>query len=66
MEELLYKLEVIILIRKAISQAYNSINASNKRIECISLIDDIEEKVVTEYSNKERALYKVDPMSRTL
>jgi hypothetical protein len=56
MEELLYKLEAIVLIRKAISQTYNSISDSDKLIECISFIDDIEEQVVTEYSTKEGSL----------
>jgi hypothetical protein len=52
MEELLYKLEAIILIRKAIAQTYNEIKNSDKLIECVSFIDDIEELIVSEYSTK--------------
>ena len=50
MEELLYKLETIVLIRKALSQSYNSIDDSSKLIECVSFIDDIEEQIIIEYS----------------
>jgi len=56
MEELLYKLETIVLIRKAISQTYNAISESDKLIECMSFVDDIEEKIVSEYSNKDGSL----------
>jgi hypothetical protein len=56
MEELLCKLETIILIRKAISQTYNSISDTDKFVDCSSFIDDIEEQVVVEYSNKDGSL----------
>lgn len=52
MEELLHKLEVIKLLRKAISQTYNEISDSDKLIECVSLIDDIEERIIDKYSNQ--------------
>ena len=43
---------MIILLRKAISQTYNEISDSDKLIECVSLIDDIEERIIDKYSNK--------------
>jgi hypothetical protein len=51
MEEQLYKLNTIILIRKAISQQYSSIEDSEKLIECITLINDYEENVILELNN---------------
>ena len=56
MEELLCKFEAIVLIRKAISQTYSAISDSDKLIECVSFIDDIEEQIVSEYSTKEGSL----------
>lgn len=46
MEELIYKLETIVLIREALSQCYSPVVDSSKLIECVSFIDDIEEKIV--------------------
>lgn len=41
MQELLYDLEVLVLIRKALSQSYNVISDSSKLIGCISFIDEM-------------------------
>ena len=51
MEDLIYKLEIIILLRKAVSQSYSSIVDSNSLIECVSLIDEFEEKLVGKIAN---------------
>jgi len=48
MEELIYNLQTIMNMRKAVSQIYNSIKDSQKYIECISIIDVIEERMIQE------------------
>lgn len=51
MEELMYNLNAIVLIRKAVSQCYGNQTDIIKMIECISLIDEVEENIVNSYLN---------------
>jgi hypothetical protein len=56
MENIIYKLEVIVLLRKAVLQCYNSVDDTCKLIECISLIDELEEEIVSSLIEKYQKL----------
>ena len=47
----MYNLNAIVLIRKAVSQCYGNQTDIIKMIECISLIDEVEENIVNSYLN---------------
>ncbi len=49
---LVYQLNTIVLLRKAVSQAYNSVEDSQQYIECTSMIDDLEEQIVSKLSTQ--------------
>jgi len=52
MDELLYELQATVYIRNAITQTYNEKKDIDKLIECYSLIDDIQEKIISKIFEK--------------
>lgn len=46
LEELIYKLEILVKIKDAISQTYNEISDSSNYHDCMELINDVEKKVI--------------------
>lgn len=52
MNDLLYELQATVYIRNAITQTYNEKKDIDILLECYSLIDDVQEKIISKISEK--------------
>ncbi len=54
MEELIYKLEILVKLKEAISSTYSEVAHSDTYHECMELVNDVESEVVKQMKNIEK------------